>query len=198
MRDGSGRAVHLLCAAARFDRQDALTQVLARMDAEGLIRRSVRGRRTYWIEITEAGRRLAGLSPVAGGTQGDGMDESPTPARLRLVNLPPGPASTWGRETANGEESPEVPAPAAPEAAGGATEEAPEVNYEALAEVLLGKSLRSLRAEYESQLVALREELAATRRRIMQLEARIFILEHDKGLEENNRQSHAGSGRGIM
>ncbi len=189
--------MHRLCQAARFDRQDALAQVLARMDHEGLIRREVQGRRTYLIEITDAGRRLAGL-PRSDQPSND--DTVATPSRLRFDALPPGPASTWNRPSGarvgvdeDGFDDPVVETQSAPhrlipaalrEVAGDA---AADLDYEVLAGVLLQTTLRALRGgepgsrtgEPEPAVESLRAEIAANRSRIMDLEAQVRILEHN-------------------
>lgn len=197
--DRSGRAVHILCQAARFDRQDALAQVLARMDHEGLIRREVQGRRTYLIEITEAGRRLAGLPGS------DPSAETAGPSRLRFESLPPGPASTWrgGNDdpivetddeadaepaqpaTAVGHDRGVIPA-ALREVTGNA---AADLDYEVLAGVLLQTVLRVIRGNDQGdtgrtpaadvRVAAPNEELTAARGRLFELEAQVRILEHN-------------------
>ena len=194
--------MHRLCQAARFDRQDALAQVLARMDHEGLIRREVQGRRTYLIEITDAGRRLAGL-PRSGVAS---MTESvTTPSRLRFDALPPGPASTWNRpsgspvdddeEFAFDDPVVESHAPAAPRLIPAALRElvgdaAADIDYEVLAGVLLQTALRAIRGEGDSR--------PADRSRIMDLEAQVRILEHNnRTLTEALARRQASEGEAL-
>ena len=216
VEDRAGRAVHRLCQAARFDRQDALAQVLARMDHEGLIRREVQGRRTYLIEITDAGRRLAGLPR---GDSPAGLESVTPPSRLRFDALPPGPASTWNRSgdhldvDADGSDDPVVethPAPpprlspaALREVAGDA---AADIDYEVLAGVLLQTTLRALRGadadsrtgDSEPGAESLRAEIASNRRRIMDLEAQVRILEHNnRTLTEALARRQASPGEAL-
>jgi hypothetical protein len=217
VEDRAGRAVHRLCQAARFDRQDALAQVLARMDHEGLIRREVQGRRTYLIEITDAGRRLAGLPRSDVPSSADSVA---TPSRLRFDALPPGPASTWNRPSGvrvevdeDRSDDPVVEMhPSAPlrlipaalrEVAGDA---AADLDYEVLAGVLLQTTLRALRGgdagsrtgQPEPAVESLRAEIAANRIRIMDLEAQVRILEHNnRTLTEALARRQAAPGEAL-
>jgi hypothetical protein len=218
VEDRAGRAVHRLCQAARFDRQDALAQVLARMDHEGLIRREVQGRRTYLIEITDAGRRLAGLSRGHAPSTSEGV----TPSRLRFDALPPGPASTWNKgddihvetdDDAGSDPVVEGPVVAPPprlipaalrEVAGDA---AADIDYEVLAGVLLQTALRAIRSneasesrsgDSEAAADSLRAEITANRSRIMDLEAQVRILEHNnRTLTEALARSKAAAGEAL-
>lgn len=51
--DASGRAIEKLMAETGHETTNALSKVLRQMDRHGLIRREVRGRRTFRIELAD-------------------------------------------------------------------------------------------------------------------------------------------------
>lgn len=59
IEDPSGLATQKLMAETGHSSTNALTKILARMEAEGLVERDISGRRTTRIGLTAAGRRKA-------------------------------------------------------------------------------------------------------------------------------------------
>ncbi|MGH9042249.1 MAG: hypothetical protein ACRDZ3_18675, partial [Acidimicrobiia bacterium] len=143
--DPQGRAVHVL--ASRLDGEanaQNLSVLLKRMAADGIIERSVHGKRTYRLAITSQGRKVAGLRAPA----------APRPEPVGVEDMPQGPASSWAETIlatpfpASATEPPaevvlDPPAPA-PVASGAGHD---GVDYEVLAGVLLKTALRAVQAE---------------------------------------------------
>lgn len=161
-----GRAVELLCQHLGDVNYDAVTTMLTRLHREGLITRQTlrdeaaegaaarRGKRTYSLDITDAGLALVeqfGLVPTKDAPVAD----------LDLEGLPPGPASQWEAAAQESNASGPVPDP-------GSTNDViitDGVDYDLLSRAVLKVVFNNLTASDE---VA---EMRRDRQRLVQAEA---------------------------
>lgn len=198
VEDRTGRAVQRLAATTHPSSQESLALALVRLERLGLVRREVRGKRTYRIEITPEGDRALCLATPSAAHR-------LSVERLPLDSLPAGPARSWptlpgalemsGAGTAGQSVADEPdarrPTEPTPTPVPGAS-----IDYEVLAGVLLKKALAAIEAESTNsaaveelrkansaeelarrRVAGLERELAEAKRRLFELDANLRVAE---------------------
>jgi hypothetical protein len=97
--DPAGQAVQRLAARLGIASGDAFGVMLMRMDRQGLVERTVRGKRTYRLAITDLARSVADLPAPPPGWQPPAVSAQRRPS-APVKDMPDGPASTWGQHSA--------------------------------------------------------------------------------------------------
>lgn len=170
--DERGRANATLRDAVSYPGSGvAFAQLLAGMERAGLIEREVRGKRTYRVALTGAGKELAGSSPESPEEE----LSSPLEAESLLPEHSAEPRTTAGTKR---------PAEGAAEG--------PELDYEELAAAVIRLAARSLQGDAEAP----RPEVASggtarAERRIRSMERSLANLEKDLARTRGERSELA-------
>jgi hypothetical protein len=138
VKDPNGFAARVLLPKTGYGSPASLSAVLYRLEAQGLVHRKTRNKRTFSIELTPAGRAHLG-APAA-------QPQKPT---RTVAAMPPGPASAWTDQTlaAPPPSSFDAPPPKLPTATGAdLANGSSAIDYDLLAGVLLKKALQALQA----------------------------------------------------
>ncbi|MGH9023655.1 MAG: hypothetical protein ACRDV9_11245 [Acidimicrobiia bacterium] len=201
VEDRTGRAVQRLAATTHPSSQESLALALVRLERLELVRREVRGKRTYRIEITPEGDQALRLATPSAAHR-------VSVERLPLDSLPAGPARSWPTPSSTREipaadapgqtlaDEANVEKPTEPTPAPGAP-----IDYEVLAGVLLKKALAAIEAEAANSAAAeelrkansaeeaarrrvagLERELAEAKRRLFELDANLRVTEADNAV----------------